>query len=117
MRRRAAAGASASGSSDVFLTAYLALFVSFRFAGEAGGAKVESEKPLSAEATKKFADRAKDAVVESKLEDQFTTGRLLACISSRPGQSGRMDGYILEGPELEFYQRKLAIKKTGKAKA
>merc|ERR1711862_374427 len=28
--------------------------------------------------------------------------RLLACVSSRPGQCGRCDGYILEGPELEF---------------
>ena len=27
----------------------------------------------------------------------------LACVSSRPGQSGRCDGYILEGKELEFY--------------
>ena len=35
----------------------------------------------------------------------------LACIASRPGQSGRCDGYILEGKELEFYQRKLKSKK------
>ena len=34
-----------------------------------------------------------------------------ACISSRPGQSGRCDGYILEGKELEFYLRKLRSKK------
>lgn len=65
----------------------------------------------------KFEERAKEAKVDPKLEEQFTTGRLLACVSSRPGQSGRIDGYILEGPELEFYQRKLAQKKTGKAKA
>ena len=38
-------------------------------------------------------------------------GKLYACISSRPGQSGRADGYILEADELEFYQRKLAAKK------
>merc|ERR1711924_131956 len=31
---------------------------------------------------------------------QFDTGRLLAAISSRPGQCGRCDGFILEGKEL-----------------
>jgi small subunit ribosomal protein S8e len=36
-----------------------------------------------------------------------------ACISSRPGQSGRADGYILEGKELEFYVKKLKSKKAG----
>ena len=46
------------------------------------------------------------------MKDQFPTGRLLACISSRPGQSGRADGYILEGPELAFYQKQLAAKKS-----
>jgi small subunit ribosomal protein S8e len=51
------------------------------------------------------------------LEEQFTAGRLLACISSRPGQCGRSDGYILEGKELEFYQRKLDKKKKGKPAA
>ena len=35
----------------------------------------------------------------------------VACISSRPGQSGRSDGYILEGKELEFYLKKLKSKK------
>ena len=30
-----------------------------------------------------------------------------ACISSRPGQSGRCDGYVLEGEELNFYLKKL----------
>ncbi|EPT24788.1 ribosomal protein RPS8 [Toxoplasma gondii ME49] len=45
------------------------------------------------------------------LEEQFNTGRLLACISSRPGQSGRADGYILEGEELMFYKRKMDKKK------
>jgi small subunit ribosomal protein S8e len=34
-----------------------------------------------------------------------------AVISSRPGQSGRADGYVLEGKELEFYLRKLKSKK------
>ena len=49
--------------------------------------------------------------LEATLEDQFSTGRLYAAISSRPGQCGRCDGYILEGKELEFYVRKLQKKK------
>jgi len=35
-----------------------------------------------------------------------------AAIASRPGQSGRCDGYILEGKELEFYTRKLKTKRS-----
>jgi small subunit ribosomal protein S8e len=34
-------------------------------------------------------------------------GRIFARISSRPGQSGRADGYLLEGKELEFYTKKM----------
>jgi len=45
--------------------------------------------------------------VDAALEKQFEAGRLYAVVSSRPGQSGRCDGYILEGEELAFYQRKL----------
>jgi len=43
--------------------------------------------------------------IEPALERQFEAGRLYAVVSSRPGQSGRCDGYILEGDELAFYQR------------
>jgi small subunit ribosomal protein S8e len=50
--------------------------------------------------------------VEQHLADQFVVGRLLACISSRPGQCGRCDGYILEGKELDFYMRKMQKKKS-----
>jgi len=55
--------------------------------------------------------RARRHALEKALEDQFTTGRLYACISSRPGQSGRCDGYVLEGKELEFYLKKIHQKK------
>ena len=48
--------------------------------------------------------------------EQFTSGRLLASISSRPGQSGRADGYLLEGKELVFYTKKLEKKKKPKNK-
>ena len=49
--------------------------------------------------------------VEQALEDQFNAGRVMAAISSRPGQCGRADGYILEGKELEFYLRKIKAKR------
>ena len=42
-----------------------------------------------------------DAKIDNLLETQFSAGRLYAAISSRPGQCGRADGYILEGRELE----------------
>ena len=50
-------------------------------------------------------------LVLAALVQLFKGGRLLAAISSRPGQSGRADGYILEGPELTFYRKKLRNKK------
>lgn len=56
---------------------------------------------------KQAARFAANGKVEPALEKQFEAGRLYAVVSSRPGQSGRCDGYILEGEELAFYQRKL----------
>merc|ERR1712001_196550 len=68
-------------------------------------------KKRSKKAAKKYTERQKDAKVEQGLTDQFMTGRVLAAISSRPGQCGRSDGYVLEGKELEFYLRKIKAKK------
>uniref|UniRef100_A0A4D5R965 40S ribosomal protein S8 n=1 Tax=Scolopendra viridis TaxID=118503 RepID=A0A4D5R965_SCOVI len=68
-------------------------------------------KKRSKKTEKKYKERQKHAKVEQPLEDQFMTGRVIACISSRPGQCGRADGYILEGKELEFYLRKIKAKK------
>jgi small subunit ribosomal protein S8e len=51
--------------------------------------------------------RQRSKAVDAALEEQFATGKLLAKITSRPGQSGRADGYILEGEELAFYQKKM----------
>merc|ERR1712150_334338 len=65
----------------------------------------------SSKLKKKYEGRKKMAKVESALEEQFSTSRVLAKIASRPGQCGRCDGYILEGKELEFYLRKLKTKK------
>ena len=70
----------------------------------------EPEKKKSAITEKKQAARLKEmGKVENALERQFEAGRLYAVVSSRPGQSGRCDGYVLEGDELAFYQR--AIRK------
>mmetsp|Transcript_11326 Transcript_11326/g.34676 ORF Transcript_11326/g.34676 Transcript_11326/m.34676 type:complete len:207 (+) Transcript_11326:127-747(+) len=71
----------------------------------------EDEEKRSSSLQKKLAAREKSRKIERALEDQFLTGRLLGRISSRPGQSGRCDGYLLEGKELEFYQRQMAHKK------
>ncbi|KAF5393220.1 hypothetical protein D9757_000701 [Collybiopsis confluens] len=68
---------------------------------------------LSNHAQRSLDAKKKEAKVEPLLETQFAAGRLYAAISSRPGQSGRCDGYVLEGKELEFYIRKI---RTGKQK-
>jgi small subunit ribosomal protein S8e len=70
------------------------------------GAETEEEKKKSNSVAKKQEDRLKRVgKIESALERQFEAGRLYAVVSSRPGQSGRVDGYVLEGEELAFYQR------------
>ena len=75
--------------------------------------KAKEERKQSRHVAAKLKLHGKDRVIDAKVADQFHSGRLLACISSRPGQSGRCDGYILEGRELEFYQKKME-KKTKK---
>ncbi|KAI9359260.1 ribosomal protein S8e/ribosomal biogenesis NSA2 [Zopfochytrium polystomum] len=67
-------------------------------------------KPRSSHVLRKIEARKADLYVDPLLDDQFVTGRVLAKITSRPGQSGRCDGYILEGKELEFYIRKIRSK-------
>jgi small subunit ribosomal protein S8e len=71
----------------------------------------ELNKKRSKHLLRKVEGRKADAKVDPNVDEQFTTGRLYAALSSRPGQSGRADGYILEGKELEFYLRKIRIKK------
>ncbi|EGD88526.1 40S ribosomal protein S8-B [Trichophyton rubrum D6] len=72
-------------------------------------ADTTEEKKSNSVAKKQAARVAVMGKVEPALEKQFEAGRLYAVVSSRPGQSGRVDGYILEGEELAFYQR--AIRK------
>lgn len=65
----------------------------------------------SARVQAKHTARIEKAPIDNALLEQFKIGRLYASISSRPGQNGRCDGYILEGKELEFYQKKITHKK------
>jgi small subunit ribosomal protein S8e len=74
------------------------------------GQAAEEEKPKSKQVQAKHEARYKEqGKVDAALERQFEAGRLYAVVASRPGQSGRVDGYVLEGDELAFYQR--AIRK------
>eukprot|EP00747_Dinoflagellata_sp_TGD_P086973 gnl/TRDRNA2_/TRDRNA2_163483_c0_seq27.p1 gnl/TRDRNA2_/TRDRNA2_163483_c0~~gnl/TRDRNA2_/TRDRNA2_163483_c0_seq27.p1 ORF type:complete len:208 (-),score=57.38 gnl/TRDRNA2_/TRDRNA2_163483_c0_seq27:90-713(-) len=74
-------------------------------------AAAEKAEKKSRHVTKKLKAREAKQKLDPNLEDLFASGRLLACIASRPGQSGRADGYILEGDELQFYKKKLEKKK------
>ncbi|XP_065875913.1 small ribosomal subunit protein eS8 [Euphorbia lathyris] len=78
--------------------------------GAAAVAPAEETKK-SNHVARKLEKRQKDRKLDAHIEEQFSGGRLMACISSRPGQCGRADGYILEGKELEFYMKKLQKKK------
>ncbi|KAH9804047.1 40S ribosomal protein S8 [Citrus sinensis] len=79
--------------------------------GEEGDAPATEEAKKSSHVLRKLEKRQKDRTLDPHIEEQFGSGRLLACIASRPGQCGRADGYILEGKELEFYMKKLQRKK------
>jgi len=82
-------------------------------AAAAPATPAEPPKPLkeSAKVLRIRRQRNKLRLLEPNLADQFNTGRLYARIASRPGQTGRADGYILEGEELAFYLKKLNLKK------
>ncbi|KAJ1916274.1 ribosomal protein S8A [Tieghemiomyces parasiticus] len=68
--------------------------------------KKRSESVMS-----KIKKRQENGKVSPALEEQFQTGRLYAKITSRPGQCGRADGYVLEGEELDFYVKRIKSKK------
>ena len=73
------------------------------------GAETAEEKKSKSVEKKQATRHSAQGKVEPALERQFEAGRLYAVVASRPGQCGRVDGYILEGEELAFYQR--AIRK------
>lgn len=82
-----------------------------RAAGQGAAEANVDEAKLSNSVTRKLENRRKEGKLESLVEQQFGAGRLYAAVASRPGQSGRCDGYILEGKELEFYVRRLKASK------
>ncbi len=67
----------------------------------------EEEKKQSSHVQRKLTLRQKGRTLEDAIDHQMASGRLYAKITSRPGQSGRCDGAILEGPELAFYVKQL----------
>ena len=71
----------------------------------------EALKGKSAHVVKKFDARRKNLKISKEVLEQIASGRIYAAISSRPGQSGRADGYILEGEELNFYKKKISLKR------
>ncbi|KAK8945204.1 40S ribosomal protein S8 [Platanthera zijinensis] len=78
---------------------------------EQEGEVVPEEVKKSDHLKRKLEKRQEGRKLDPHIEEQFGGGRLLASISSRPGQCGRADGYILEGKELEFYLKKTQRKK------
>jgi len=79
--------------------------------GKAADTKIAASTPAapkkpSNHLRRKINARNKTRVLEQTLKDSFNTGRVLAKITSKPGQCGRADGYILEGDELSFYLKK-----------
>ncbi|CAG7850994.1 40S ribosomal protein S8 {ECO:0000256/RuleBase:RU000669}, partial [Serendipita indica DSM 11827] len=60
------------------------------------GQPVSTKKGCAAAAPRRQRRKATVGIDKEK----FGAGRLYAVISSRPGQVGRADGYILEGKEL-----------------
>ncbi|KAK8826233.1 hypothetical protein WA538_001377 [Blastocystis sp. DL] len=70
--------------------------------------KMEGRKP---EVIVKVQKRQASIVEQKEVIEQLASGKILARISSRPGQSGRADGYILEDEELSFYHKKINQKK------
>lgn len=84
-------------------------------AKKAGAAAAKFDiKKASAQLKRKWAFRSRSHKIEKAIEDQLKLGRVLAKITTRPGQHGRADGALLEGPELSFYQKKLESKKKSK---
>ncbi|ESO96623.1 hypothetical protein LOTGIDRAFT_239290 [Lottia gigantea] len=78
--------------------------------------KEKKDKPVAKKLSKELLfkrrqNRKKLFKVEPSLQEQFRNGRLIVKISSRPGNCGRCDGYVVEGKELEFYLKKVKSKK------
>merc|ERR1711988_1187544 len=68
--------------------------------------------PKDKDAQQKYLSRRLPYNIEKGVQDQLNKGSMLAKLTSRPGQSGRADGILLEGKELEFYLKKLTKRKA-----
>lgn len=68
----------------------------------------EDEAPKGSD---KYLKRRVKNKIPKNLQSQFLKGTILAKITSRPGQSGRCDGSLLEGAELDFYLKKVTKKR------
>lgn len=69
----------------------LLVFTGFREAETA----VTEEAKKSNHVLRKLEKRQQDRETDQHIEEQFGGGRLLAALSSRPGQCGRCDGYVI----------------------
>ena len=79
-----------------------------RFQQRAGAYKLEGVSKSNLAKLQKLQDSLQE---QKEVIDQLASGKILARISSRPGQCGRADGYILEDEELAFYHKKINQKK------
>ncbi|CAN6560554.1 unnamed protein product [Malus baccata var. baccata] len=70
--------------------------------GEAPAAAPEEAKK-SNHVARKLEKRQQTRTLDQHIEEQFGGGRLLACISSRPGQCGRCDGYVTLSSSLSIW--------------
>ena len=74
----------------------------------------KKEEKVSENTKRRWASRQKARTLEKPIADGIRSGKLLARIASRPGQTGQANGYILEGEELKFYLKKTDKKKSKK---
>lgn len=77
--------------------------IAFYVFGEQDGEAATEEVKKSKRVLKKLEKRQQDRKLDPHIEEQFGGGRLLACISSRPGQCGRCDGYVTFNPLVARY--------------
>lgn len=67
----------------------------FFIGSQEGDAAPAEEAKKSNHVARKLEKRQQDRKIDAHVEEQFSGGRLLAAISSRPGQCGRADGYVM----------------------
>ena len=74
------------------------------------GKNEKKAEKISGHVQAKLKARQANRTIDEKLAQQMVKGKILGCVSSRPGQSGRVDGYVLEGKELLFYLKQMEKK-------